>query len=86
LVVCNATDPDGDPLLYDWITDARLRIKDAPGKVYLFGSHSNTQRFYIGILSGPVDTGRVECTVRDLDGDDQGHLYIFLHSDTTMAN
>ena len=87
LVVCDAVDPDGDPLYFDWITDARLRIKGAPGGVYLFNSRSASQRFYIGVLHRSTDTGRVTCTVRDnLGGADQRRLFIFLHGDTTKAD
>ena len=86
LVVCDTADPDGDSLFYDWITDARLRIKGAHAGVYLFNSRSSQQRFYIGILRAPIDTGWVECTVRDnLGGAAQSRLLIYLHSDTTHA-
>ena len=86
LVVCDAVDPDGDPLYFDWITDARLRIQGAPGGVYLFNSRSGSQRFYIGHLRGSIDTGWVECTVRNLGGADQRRLFMFLHVDTTRAD
>ena len=61
IVICNAMDPDGDTLVYDWITDARLRINGAnpPGDTRLFNTFENSRIFYptqfaIDTVWGPV--------------------------------
>jgi len=64
VVVCHATDPDGDPVLFDWTSDCRLiKQGDHGGTVY---SRGNTLVVYAGACaSAPVDTGWVSCEVRD---------------------
>ena len=87
LVTCNASDPDGDRLVYDWVTDARLRIKGSPFGVYLFDSPNSSQVFYVGILRAAVDTAWIQCTVRDhRGGGDARILFLFLHADTAGAD
>jgi hypothetical protein len=68
IIVCNAMDPDGDTLVYDWITDARLRIKGAPAGVYHFNTFENSQVLYMGSPLLPIDTAYIECTTRDRRG------------------
>lgn len=66
IVVCGASDPDADPLVYDWITDARLRLKGAlPGDPFLYNTSANYQIIYHGNLSPPHDSAFVRCSVRD---------------------
>jgi hypothetical protein len=38
LVIVDATDADGDTLVYDWTTDARLRISGARFSTYLYNT------------------------------------------------
>ena len=65
LVTCLAVDADGDSLLYDWVTDARLVIKgNDPTDHELYDSRSNTHVFYHG-ASSAFDSAWVECNVHD---------------------
>src|SRR5690349_14776426 len=68
IIVCNAMDPDAYTLLYDWITDADLRIKGSQSGVYLFNSLENSQVLYYGAPNAPLDTAYIECTVHDRRG------------------
>jgi hypothetical protein len=80
VVVCTATDPDGDSLLYDWIADRRLRIKDAPDGAFLFNSRSPSQIFYYND-SAPIDTAWIKCFTRDRrSGSDGRMVFLKLHS------
>ena len=65
IVICDASDADGNTLRYDWVTDARLVIKGkSPNDNVYFNSPYNTQVFYYGIPS-PFDSAWVECDVQD---------------------
>jgi hypothetical protein len=67
VVTCVASDPDGNPLVYDWFTDTRLRIKGAPGGVYLYNAGS-VQVFYYG-TPWPTDSiAWITCYARDQRG------------------
>ncbi len=80
IVFCDAFDPDGDSLFYDWTTDAHLKIKDAPLVVFLFGSRSPSQVFYYSSARAPLDTVRIGCTVRDnKSGNDVRTFYLYMH-------
>ena len=70
IVVCNAMDPDGDTLVYDWITDSRLRIKGAlVGDHSLYHTHESYRIFYpTPFVNNPVDTPWVQCFARDVRG------------------
>ena len=70
IVVCDAMDPDGDTLVYDWITDARLRIKGALVDDHtLYHTHENSRIFYpTRIVNVPADTPWVQCFARDVRG------------------
>jgi hypothetical protein len=73
LVTCEATDADGDSLVYDWLTDGRLRIKgNQPGDSDVFNSPSKTQIFY-HVATSSYDSAWVECTVRDRNGGNDVH-------------
>jgi hypothetical protein len=67
VVVCAAYDPDGDRLVYDWITDARLKIKGNPPNYYrYFNAFSDSMTFYPGpAMVYPTDTAWVQCFARD---------------------
>lgn len=66
-VFCDARDQDGDPIVFDWITDARLNIKGVPTYQFsVYNRHSPYQVFYVGPASThQVDTAWVQCFVRD---------------------
>lgn len=68
VVVCHATDPDGDTLMFDWTSDCRLIKRGAPRDLIWY-SFSSTLVVYAGACArAPVDTGWVSCYVRDLRG------------------
>ena len=70
IVVCNAMDPDADTLVYDWISDGRVRIKGIPTYDH---SEYNTFENYLTIYpthvaTAPYDTLWVQCFARDRKG------------------
>jgi len=68
IVICEAKDIDGDTLVYDWITDSRLRIKGSQYS-WLYHTSENTRIFYpTSSVNLPVDTVWVQCGVRDVKG------------------
>lgn len=81
LVVMTATDADGDTLVYDWISDGRLRLKDAPRVGYIFSSPRNYQVFYYATPRAPVDTAFIKCYTRDQKGGQDGRIVaLIMHS------
>jgi hypothetical protein len=81
VVMCSATDPDGDSLVYDWLTDARLIIQGAhAGNSYLNNQPSPRRAFYNANLPNPInDSAWVYCDVRDLRGGGADrHVFIIL--------
>ncbi len=73
-VVCIASDPDGDALVYDWFTDARLKIKgNRPDDHGLYDSPDNTHIFYRDYIT-PDTTAWVQCIVRDHRGGATGRI------------
>jgi hypothetical protein len=71
IVVCIATDPDGDTLVYDWSSDCRMVKKGAilPGDLTLFNQRAPSLVVYPGACNRtPLDSGWVRCEVRDLRG------------------
>ncbi len=81
IVVCAATDPDGDTLVYDWISSGGLQLKDAPRGGYIFSSPNNSQIFYYGTPRAPIDTVFIRCYTRDQRGGQDGRLVaLILHS------
>ncbi|HTR98068.1 MAG TPA: hypothetical protein VMH61_09205 [Candidatus Acidoferrales bacterium] len=82
VVQCMARDPAGNSLVYDWVTDARLRIQGAPpNQFYLYTTQSNHRTFYTGAsYAYPLDTAWVQCFVRDLKGGEVSQvIHIVLH-------
>jgi hypothetical protein len=81
IVICNAMDPDGDTLVYDWITDSRLQIKGAnpPGDTRLFNTLENSRIFYPRDITNrpPIDTVWVQCFARDQKGKSDAELILF---------
>lgn len=80
IVVCNAMDPDGDTLVYDWITDGRLKIKDGQvdGHV-LYNTFENSRIVYAKNVNNrpPIDTVWVQCFARDRKGKSDAELVLF---------
>lgn len=71
IIICNAYDPDGDTVVYDWITDARVRIKGTPwwDERHLFHTFENSRIVYPTEYNNfPIDTAWVQCCVRDVKG------------------
>lgn len=65
VVVCSATDPDGEAVVFDWYSDCRLLLKGFNGST-AFNRNSNSIVVYIGTCgNAPLDTGWVSCEVRD---------------------
>jgi hypothetical protein len=79
---CDASDPDGDSLVYDWYTNPVITIKGAEYPSYaLFNTHVNSAVFYTPdprLMTGPVDTAYVACAVRDGKGGQAVKEVIFL--------
>ena len=66
IVVCTATDADGDTVVFDWYSDCRL-IKQWQGQHdgIMYGA-GNTMVVHAGTcVDVPVDTGWISCSVRD---------------------
>ena len=79
IVICNAIDPDGDTLVYDWITGGRLKIKGT-NDFDSYHNKKNTQIFYTpDTVYHYVDTLGIWCDVRDVKGGgDSKFILIFL--------
>lgn len=70
ILVCTATDPNGDTLVYDWTSDCRLLKKgdDPYGGLTLY-EQGRSLVVYAGTCNrAPVDTGWIRCDVRDHKG------------------
>lgn len=69
IVVCGATDPDGDTLVFDWSSDCRLAKQgDVLGEFTLY-ERGRSMVVYAGTCSrAPVDTGWISVEVRDHRG------------------
>jgi len=82
IVICEAMDPDGDTLVYDWITTGVVRIKGARGdEHWLYHTYENKRIFYAPDnlhVTAPLDTFWVQCFVRDVRGgaDDQTIIFV----------
>ena len=80
IVICNAFDPDGDTLVYDWSTTGVVRIKGY-NHPWLFNSRNNSQIFFAPDsqnISFPQDTFWVQCFARDRKGGEDGVLTTFI--------
>jgi hypothetical protein len=81
IVICNAMDPDGDTLVYDWITDGRLKIKGGQDQGhFLYHTYENSRIIYHQNLPNrpPVDTLWVQCFTRDVKGGGDNKVIFFL--------
>ena len=69
LVACQAMDADSDTLVYDWITDSRLRLQGVRhGQHSLYNTHESFMIFYPDVIYAPVDTAWIQCFARDRRG------------------
>ncbi len=67
IVVCHATDPDGDRVVFDWYSDSRLTLPGASG----YGAFNRGNTLVVRAGAGaraPLDTGWVSCEARDSRG------------------
>lgn len=81
IVLCNAFDPDGDTLVYDWITDGRLKIKEGQGDGhFLYNTYENSRTVYSKSLSNrpDVDTVWVQVFARDRKGKSDFEIVRFI--------
>lgn len=79
IVTVFATDPDGDSLVYDWVTDSRLKIKGAVlGYSWLYNTFSSSQVFYRSTSPAYNDTAGVRCSVRDGRGGGDTRVVLIL--------
>lgn len=74
IVICNASDPDGDTLVYDWysLSGGIIKIKGAhPGEMVRYNTYENYQIFYAPesrFVDAPQDTFGLQCAARDGKG------------------
>lgn len=69
IVICLATDADGDTLRYEWFSDCRLTKRGQNSYGYTLRTLANTVIVYPGACSrAPLDTGWVSCEVYDRRG------------------
>lgn len=83
IVTCLATDPDGDTLVYDWITDGRVRIKGTSDWEHsLYNTYHNSHVFYPKDIPRlpSLDTLWVQCFARDGKGMSDNGLILFILS------
>jgi len=80
IVACTASDADGDSLVYDWQTDARLNIQGTPTwNKYLNNTRSPIHTFYNADLPNPIsDSAWVYCHVRDPRGGGAGRTVFII--------
>jgi hypothetical protein len=83
IVVCNATDPDCNTLVYDWYTTGIVRIKGLPSWdcCSIYNTFDNSQIFYAPDslhISTPQDTFWVQCATRDGKGGQAVKLIHFI--------
>ena len=69
IVVCGATDPDGDTLVYDWSSDCRLVMQGNTRGSFTAFERGRSMVVYAGTCNRtPVDTGWISVEVRDHRG------------------
>ncbi len=81
IVICNAMDPDGDTLVYDWITDGRLKIKEGQGDGhFLYNTYENSRMVYHENINNrpPIDTVWVQVFARDRKGNSDAEIVLFV--------
>jgi hypothetical protein len=82
IIVCNAMDPDGDTLVYDWTTDGKSRIKEAAYPDWsIFNTYENWCVVYPKNLNSVlIDTCWVQVFARDRKGKSDVQLVSFILS------
>lgn len=81
IVICYASDPDGDTLVYDWLTDSRLKI-EGTDEFILYHTSENIRRFYLQNINKVPDTLGITCSARDVKGGSASKsVLIFLQPD-----
>ena len=66
IVICEAFDPDGDTLYFDWFVDCRLLMSPPGYNNFVFSERSGRMVVHAGACAtAPLDTGFVSCSVRD---------------------
>lgn len=69
IVMCVATDPDGDQLVFDWTSNCQLLKQGESASSPTVFSRGNTLVVYVGSCAqAPLDVGWVSCDVRDRRG------------------
>jgi len=82
MITIFASDPNGDPLVYDWEPFNGLKIKGSTDEVdnYRYGTTSPSMVFYSPtIWPYPTDTAFVECSVRDGMGGSDHRIVLILY-------
>ncbi|GAB6283088.1 MAG: hypothetical protein STSR0008_18440 [Ignavibacterium sp.] len=80
IVICNAMDPDGDTLVYDWVTDGKSRItwSDYPDW-HVYNTYENWRVAYPKNLNNvPIDTCWVQVFARNRKGKSDVGLVSFI--------
>ena len=66
VVVCVATDPDGDTLRFDWSSDCRILKQGQFMEAFTVYNRGNALVVYPGsCIEAPLDTGWVSCHATD---------------------
>ena len=80
IVICNAYDPDGDTLVYDWISDGKSKIKGTLfDELFLYNTYENYRVVYPKNLNPiPIDTLWIQCFARDRKGMSDAQLISFI--------
>lgn len=80
IVICEAIDPDGDTLVYDWITDGRVKIKGAHANDHwLYHTYQNSRVFYPkDNINLPIDTLWIQSFARDGKGKSANGIVLFV--------
>lgn len=86
IVICEAYDPDGDTLVYDWITPGPIVKIKGTDDSRLYHTSENSHIFYAPeskFLYTDPDTFFIKCGVRDVKGGgDMDIIYFYV----TMTN
>lgn len=78
IVICNAYDPDGDTLVYDWFSDSRIKIEGAFGdQDWLYNTFENSRILYPKNVNTPIDTPWIQCFARDRKGKSDSRIVHF---------
>lgn len=80
IVICEAIDPDGDTLVYDWVTDGRVKIKGAfADEHWLYHTYQNSRVFYPkNNVNLPIDTLWIQSFARDGKGKSADGIVFFV--------